>query len=124
MEIISPVAYHLALPPTLKIHPVFHVSLLKPYMSPEAVPDREAKQLPPPAVLVDEHEEFEVEQVLARRSHRRRIEYLVKWVGYPEYDTSWEPESNLDNAKDAIAEFEREQVGNSNSVIEDDNKFF
>jgi hypothetical protein len=124
VEIISPVAYRLALPPTLKIHPVFHVSLLKPYASPEAVPDREVKQLPPPAVLVDDHEEFEVEQILARRSHRRRIEYLVKWVGYPEYDASWEPESNLDNAKDAIAEFEREQMGNSNSVIEDDNLLF
>ena len=88
MEIISPVAYRLALPPTLKIHPVFHVSLLKPYASPEAVPDREVKQLPLPAVLVNDHEEFEIEQILARRSHRCRIEYLVKWVGYPEYDTS------------------------------------
>ena len=65
VEIISPVAYHLALPPTLKIHPVFHISLLKPYASPEAVPDREVKQLPLPVVLVDDHEEFEVEQILA-----------------------------------------------------------
>ena len=71
VEIISPVAYCLALPPTLKIHLVFHVSLLKLYALPEAVPDREVKQLPPPAVLVDDHEEFEVEQILARRSHRR-----------------------------------------------------
>src|SRR5215212_10026170 len=121
VEIISPVAYRLALPPTLKIHPVFHVSLLKPYASPEAVLDQEVKQLLPPAVLVDDHEEFEIEQILACRSHWRQIEYLVKWVGYLEYDASWEPESNLDNTKDAIADFERKQAGISNSVIEDDN---
>ena len=65
VEIISPVAYHLALPPTLKIYPVFHVSLLKPYASPEAIPDREVKQLLPPVVLVDDHKKFEVEQILA-----------------------------------------------------------
>ena len=63
-------AYHLALPPTLKIHPVFHVSLLKPYASPEAILDREVKQLLPPAVLVDDHEEFKVEQILARQLHQ------------------------------------------------------
>ena len=32
IKVISPVAYELTLPPQWKIHPVFHASLLKPYV--------------------------------------------------------------------------------------------
>jgi hypothetical protein len=110
IEEVSPVAYRLELPPTMKIHPVFHVSLLKQYHKPDKVPDREVPPAPPDPITIDEREEFEVEKILDRRTRYRRVEYLVKWMGYPDHDASWEPAKNLNNAKEAIAEFERSNV--------------
>ncbi len=102
---VSPVAYKLALPPDLRIHPVFHVSLLRPYMDPASVPYRPPPVTPPPAVSIDGHQEYEVDRILDVRTRYRRREFLVHWVGYPAHDATWEPESNLPNAADAVRDF-------------------
>ncbi len=102
---VGEVAYKLALPATMRIHPVFHVSLLKPYRSNGTVQ--------PPVILpdvVDNTMIFEVEALLDHRdrksrSNRLRREYLVKWAGYgPEHNT-WEPERNLDNCAQKLKEY-------------------
>ena len=95
-------AYKLELPESLKIHPVFHVSLLHPYQDPAMFSDRAPIAPPPIPITIDDAPEYEVEKILDHRVHRRHLEYLVKWVGYPEYDASWEPEINLDNAKESV----------------------
>ena len=89
-EQVSPVAYRLALPPTWTIHDVFHANLLTPY--------RETSQhgtnyTRPPPDLIEGEEEFEVEAIVNHRHYGRgrRLQYLVKWKGYPEADNSWEP---------------------------------
>jgi hypothetical protein len=51
--------------------------------------------------------EYEVERILDSRRHRNHLEYLVKWVGYPDHDASWEPRDNLSNAADILDEFDR-----------------
>lgn len=115
-DIISPVAYRLALPPDLRIHPVFHVSLLKPYKDPSLVEHRAAPLPPPPAISINGQDEYEVERILDKRTRRRKVEYLVKWIGYPEYEATWEPLAHLTNATDAIAEFEN---GDADRVEDD-----
>ena len=91
---IGKVAYQLDLPSNLKIHDVFHVSLLHPYLSDGTVQ-------PPPPILIEGEEEFEVDRILDHRDKRLRKgttrEYLVKWTGYgPEHHT-WESEKNMQN---------------------------
>jgi RNase H-like domain found in reverse transcriptase/Reverse transcriptase (RNA-dependent DNA polymerase)/Integrase zinc binding domain/Chromo (CHRromatin Organisation MOdifier) domain len=88
-QIISPVAVRLELPPQWKIHPVFHINLLTPYTE---TPSHGPNFTRPPPDLIDGEEEYEVEQI---RSHRtwgrfKTLQYLIKWVGYPESDNTWE----------------------------------
>ncbi|SOV03534.1 uncharacterized protein UDID_19082 [Ustilago sp. UG-2017a] len=104
-EVISSHAYCLQLPPSMKIHNVFHVDRLEPYV-PNTIPNR--VQPPPPPVEVESDMEYEVEQILdSKVDHRYRdpLFYLVRWVGYGPDHISWEPASNLTHASDLIAEF-------------------
>ena len=66
IESIGASAACLCLPATVQIHPVFHVSLLEhatddPYLGPVAPP--------PPAVIVDGEEEWEVETIMDSSLH-------------------------------------------------------
>jgi hypothetical protein len=102
---ISPVAYKLELPANLHIHPVFHVSLLRPYQDPTVIDHRPIPTPPPPAMTIEDHIEYEVDYILDQRTRFRHTEFLVKWMGYPEHDATWEPEANLTNAQDAIKKY-------------------
>ena len=118
---VSPVAFKLDLPPSLKIHPVFHVSLLRPYKDPASIANRDPPPPSPPAVTIDDHLEYEVEYILDQRQHRRQTQYLVKWVGYPEHDASWEPEANLTNASETLRQFKASRTmpgGGGSDVME------
>ena len=100
-KIVSPVAFKLRLPKSMRIHDVFHVSLLKPYRSDGNV------QPPPPPEVIDGELEYEVEAVLAHREKKGRgrqikREYLIKWVGYEDINNTWEPEDNLEHAREAL----------------------
>jgi len=66
VQVISSTAYKLDLPHDMKIHPVFHISLLKPY---QISPNEFIRPTPPPAIVFPdtEHEEFEVETILDKR---------------------------------------------------------
>jgi hypothetical protein len=98
----------------MSIHPVFHVSRLKPYRSNDENewPGRiiESEIRPAAELLNDGEQAWEVERILKKRTRRfgrgQRIEYLVKWKGYPDYEASWEPSSNLREAPEAIQSFE------------------
>lgn len=94
---ISTHAYRLDLPKTMKVHPVFHVSMLEPVAS-DPLPNQ--KKVTPPPIIVDGELEFHVEEILDARVSRNstQSQYLVKWTG--ESQLTWEP---LDHVKDLEA---------------------
>ena len=102
-------AYRLDLPKTMKIHNVFHVSLLDRYREP--IPGQPPAEPMPVITAEDAGAEWEVERVLDSRRRNRRLQYLVQWAGYAHIRTSWEPAGNLENCPELVAEFHRENPG-------------
>lgn len=100
---IGATAYELELASNMRIHDVFHVSLLKPYM-----PGRNVHP-PLPELTDDGHVEFEVDRILQHEDRRRggktRREYFVHWRGYDRSHDTWEPEANLKNCPEKIEEY-------------------
>lgn len=99
---INDVAYRLQLPPSMKIHNVFHVSLLEPVTA-NSLSNR--KQPPPPPIYVDGDKRYIVRNILDSRRRYNKLEYLVDWEGYDIQDRSWEPASNLSMIPDMVKSF-------------------
>ncbi|KAJ1593520.1 hypothetical protein NDA15_004450 [Ustilago hordei] len=99
-------AYRITLPANLRVHDVFHVSMLEPART-SSLPQR-AEQ--PTIPLPDEDLDFEVEALIDKRSHNGTTEYKVLWRGYSEEAASWEPVENL-NCPDLIQEYEVSEGG-------------
>jgi Chromo (CHRromatin Organisation MOdifier) domain len=102
-NVILPVVYRLTLPPSWKIHNVFHVSLLMPYKETEEHGPNFAE---PPPELIEEHEKYEVEQVLASRLYGcwKKLQYLICWKGYSHAHDSWESVDDI-HAPDLVQAF-------------------
>jgi len=97
--------YKLKLSKNLRVHPTFHVSLLKPVARNASRLNREHNSRPPPD-LVHNEPKFEVEAMLKSRQLRgREREYLVKWKGYHLIEAFWVNEFDMEHAQEAIKEF-------------------
>jgi hypothetical protein len=79
IEVVSPHALRIDLPPEIRVHKVLPTVLLEPATNNPYPGQRVA---PPPPVEVDGEEEWEVERILDSRMFRRRLQYLVKWTGH------------------------------------------
>ena len=100
---VGELAYRLQLPPTMRIHNVFHISKLKQFH------DDGRMQPPPPPTIVDGEEEYEVDSIINHRDIKRgkstRREYLVRWKGYGIEHDEFIPEKDLKNAQAKIVEY-------------------
>ena len=99
---INDVAFRLDLPAHMRIHPVFHSSLLKLYHG-CSIPDRVV--LPPPSIQLDNGPEYEVATILDSKIVCNKLYYLVDWLGYSPSDRTWEPLDNVANAQTVFQEF-------------------
>ena len=90
IEVIGQQAYRFALPEDWKIHPVFHVSLLKNWRTANL---QEDPPLPADAVPDVQEPYYEIEKTLRWRKVKinKNIikQYLALWRGYPVEEASW-----------------------------------
>jgi hypothetical protein len=103
IQVMSTVNYRLELPTQWSIHPVFHIDLLTPYK--ETIMHGPNFTRPAPE-LIDGEEEYSVEKILDSRhfGRRRRLQYLVKWEGYPDAENMWVDKDDV-FADDKVREF-------------------
>ena len=120
VEKIGNLDYRLALPRSMKrLHPIFHVDKLSPWKGNEI---NGLRPTPPPPIVLDDHEEWEVREILnsrlkeytipgkSRRSKAKKttvLEYQVSWKDFDDSEDSWEPAENLENAPELVEEFHR-----------------
>jgi hypothetical protein len=71
----------------MKIHPVFHALLLSPYHKTEL---HGPNYFDTPPEIVDDHEEYEPEAILAHKPWYRSTAYLIQWKNCPMAENSWE----------------------------------
>jgi len=76
-QITDPVgsSYKLELPETMRIHDVFHSGLLRPAVD-DPLPGQ--KNEPPGPIVVNDEDEWEIDDILDSRRYRRRLQYRVK----------------------------------------------
>ena len=104
IKLIGPAAVRLRLPRSLRVHPTFHVSRVKPAKESPMVP---AATPPPPPEVIEGGPVYKVKQLLAVRNRGRGKQYLVDWVGYGPEERQWVPSRHIVDST-LITDFHRD----------------
>jgi len=59
----------------------------------------------PPLIIINEEEEYEIEEVRKHRKHERETQYLVYWKCYRDEHDQWIAETGLPHMKEAIKDY-------------------
>ncbi|KAJ6436365.1 retrovirus polyprotein [Purpureocillium lavendulum] len=100
LETVGSHACRLDTPPG--VHNVFHVSLLR-LAADDPLPSQTSDDYRPPAILTDDGELWEVEEICGHKKVGREWKVLVKWVGW--VGPTWEPVRFLSDTT-ALAQYE------------------
>ena len=99
-------SYRLELPSSMRIHDVFYPNLLR-RAATDPLPGQRTE--PPRPVVVDNQEEWEIDDILdARLSGRsRRLQFRVRWKNEQQPDRQWYYADNgeFSNAQDIVDDF-------------------
>jgi len=104
----SPQSFTLCLPDTMRaVHPVFHVSMLKPTTLNNF---QQCSEPPPAPVIIDGEPEYEISTIVDSKIDCRRackLLYKVIWLGYEDTDndSEWLPATELEHAKELLSDF-------------------
>ena len=104
-------------PPRLqRIEPIQNVLHLKKYVS---LPAWVGPTLvAPPPDMVDDHEEYEVDDILSHRKEGTKTEYLVLFKNFGPEDDLWLPQRNLVNAPDVLKAYHDRQKDKEATVAQ------
>ncbi len=86
----------LELSSSMKIHDTFHTSLLRLAATNSLT---EQIQSPPPSIVVDEEEEYEVDDILDSRYHYDKLQYRIIWIDHLS-DRAWYSAENFEHSKE------------------------
>ena len=95
-QIISSNAYKLDLRGTMRVHPVFHTSQLKPFKDSDMYPRNIDIEKPGP---IEEFEDgsktFAMDKIIGSKKVKGKTYYRIRWKGSPPLEDTWLPEREL-----------------------------
>lgn len=83
-------AYKLALLVGSKIYDVFHVSMLKNHSGPALMTSDQLPTVSDTAIILSQPESILDRIVICKGNYQPKTKILVKWVGAPTEDSTWE----------------------------------
>ena len=109
---INDQVYRLDLSDTMKIHPVFHVSLLKLYHVNE-LSGRVQPSLSAVMIISEEEEaeEYKVKVILRTWLFYENLQYLIQWKGYTDSESvQWCSPEDVINAEELVTKFHQNHL--------------
>ena len=85
----------------MKIHNIFHISLLEPGK------DWDGTKMASPPIIVDNNKKYKVEEILDSRHHYGKLQYLIKWLGYSASDNQWVFAGNVGQSQEFVNFFHK-----------------
>ena len=102
---INDVTYKLQLPETMRVHNVFHVSLLDKVKDVTSKLRGDEEQPGTAPVVADAEPMFEVQDIVDSRLVDGRLQYKIDWAGFSEAEQSWEPAEAVEHLSLLVAAF-------------------